>query len=74
MVSISSTAVHRNLLDAAKQTTDGVVVIDGRAAGLTEDAARQGWARTQGQATQYGQTMPSKATIILADGSSITLP
>lgn len=70
----SSTAVRRNLLDAAKQTTDGVVVIDGRAAGLTEDAARQGWARAQGQATQYGQTMPSKATIILADGSSVTLP
>jgi len=73
----SSSAVKDNIIDAGRQVEPhggGDAVIDGRAAGLTEEEARRGFGRAVGQARVHGQTMPDRVHIILGDGRMLTLP
>jgi hypothetical protein len=77
----SDSAVRRNILEAGAQLEQqaatygpGRVVIDGRATGLTADAADQGYRRALGQARAHGQPMPASIRIILGDGSSRYYP
>ncbi|GAA4924526.1 hypothetical protein [Actinoplanes utahensis] len=75
--SASSGSVRANILTAGGQVGKhggGDVVIDGRPSGLTEEVARQGFARAAGQARQHGSDMPEHVRVILADGTMLELP
>jgi len=75
--SASSGSVRANILAAGGQVGKhggGDVVIDGRPSGLTEEIARQGYARAAGQARQHGSAMPEHVRVILADGTMLELP
>ncbi|HWS37830.1 MAG TPA: hypothetical protein VN408_34495 [Actinoplanes sp.] len=75
--SASSSSLRSNILAAGKQLGQyggGEVVIDGRAAGVTEEVARRGWARAAGQAAAHGSALPDRARVILADGTMLELP
>ena len=77
----SDSAVQRNILEAGAQLEQhtanygpGRVVVDGRAIGLTAEAADKGYRRALGQARAHGQPMPPSIRIILGDGSSRYYP
>ena len=72
-----SAAVRRDIVTAQHQLGQhggGVVVIDGRPVGLTEEVARRGFARAFGQQMKDGKAMPDETMIILGDGSILHLP
>mgnify|MGYP001168587278 FL=1 len=52
----------------------GDLVMYGRKAGLLDDEARRGFARAVGQANQHQTYMPDTVSIILGDGTLLTLP
>ncbi|MEU4424329.1 hypothetical protein AB0F81_27220 [Actinoplanes sp. NPDC024001] len=75
--SSSSGSVRANILAAGKQVAShggGDVVIDGRAAGLSEETARQGYARAAGHAREHGSAMPERVRVILSDGTILEFP
>jgi hypothetical protein len=71
----SPNAVSKRLEDAVDQNLphgNGHVVIDGRAAGLTETAARAGQADYVRRRQKDGKPLADQVTIILADGRGIS--
>ncbi|MEV6490821.1 hypothetical protein AB0M20_19715 [Actinoplanes sp. NPDC051633] len=75
--SADSSAVRRNILDAAEQVDQyggGNVVIDGRGVNLTDESAGRGYARAVGQAKQMDLPMPERVEIIMGDGSIKVFP
>ncbi|NMO88666.1 hypothetical protein [Actinomycetospora sp. TBRC 11914] len=73
----TNTAVKDEIRRAAKQLDQyggGDLVLDGRASGLTREAAEKGLRRALGEARTHGSVLPSRIRIVLADGSSIHHP
>ena len=71
----TSTAIKDNIRLGTGQVLphgNGHVVVDGRAAGLTEAVARRGYARLAGERAAHGKPMPAEVTIILGDGRGLT--
>jgi hypothetical protein len=63
----TTSAVKRCVVNAAKQVAargGGDVIIDGRAAGLDEATARQGYARAVGQARAHQGSLPRHVFVI----------
>jgi hypothetical protein len=73
----TDSAVKDEIRRAAKQLDQyggGDLVLDGRANGLSREAAERGLRRALGQAQTHGSVLPSRIRIVLGDGSSIHYP
>lgn len=74
-----STAIKSDVINGTRRlvktggavdgVTQGHVIVDGRAWGLTEEDAQRGWGRVIGEANKHGLELPAKTTLVLADGS-----
>lgn len=73
----STKAVKKALTDAERQLRDyggGLVVVDGRAVGLSREMAEAGLARAAGLIPSDARALPSEIRIILGDGTELRAP